>query len=61
VEGYCSPEYRAVTEWLKGFVDRLAAGVDEGLRERMLEVFGESTRQEFLFWEAAWLQEGEAV
>ena len=57
VEGYCAPEYREVTEWLKGFVDRLAAGADEGLRERMSEVFGESTRQEFLFWEAAWEQE----
>lgn len=56
VEGYCAPEYRAVTEWLKGFVDRLAVEADDLVREGMSEVFGESTRQEFLFWQAAWEQ-----
>ena len=54
VAGYNSPEYQEVTAWLKGFVDGLAVRAGEAERERMSAAFAESTRQEFLFWEAAW-------
>ena len=58
VTGYCSEEYREVTAWLKQFVDQLGEIAAPGLRRRMSKAFGQSTRQEFLFWESAWNQEG---
>ena len=57
VEGYTAPEYQALTQWLRGFVDRLAERADDARKQRMSTVFGESTRQEYLFWEAAWNME----
>jgi thiaminase/transcriptional activator TenA len=54
IEGYNAPEYQAVTEWLRGFVDRLAADADDEMRDRMQELFAEGVRQEFAFWQAAW-------
>jgi hypothetical protein len=39
VAGYNSPEYREITEWLRGFTDQVAEGASEELRERMVELF----------------------
>lgn len=58
VAGYTAPEYREVTKWLKGFVDRQGENASEATRQRMRDVFKESTRQEYLFWEAAWGRSG---
>ena len=58
VAGYCDPEYREMTAWLRVFVDELGAGADSGARARMLAVFRESTRHEYLFWDAAWVSGG---
>ena len=54
ITGYNAPEYRAVTVWLKDFVDKLAADADDEMRDRMQELFAEGVRQEFAFWQAAW-------
>ena len=54
VEGYCSPEYRAVTEWLRGYVDQIGASGTPEVRRRMEGVFRESVAHEKAFWDQAW-------
>ncbi|MCH8909978.1 MAG: thiaminase II [Chloroflexi bacterium] len=54
VAGYCAPEYRKLTEWLKGFVDEIGAVAPAEKRRRMQGAFRASTRYEYLFWDAAW-------
>lgn len=54
IEGYNSPEYQQMTTWLRQFVDELGAASTDAQRKRMLDVFRESTKYEYLFWEAAW-------
>jgi thiaminase/transcriptional activator TenA len=54
IDGYNSPEYRTVTEWLVGFVDRIGRRASSATQTRMYELFEESCRQEFRFWESAW-------
>lgn len=50
IAGYCDPEYRRLTGWLRGFVDELGAGASDEVRARMVAVFRASTRYEYLFW-----------
>jgi len=54
ITGYNAAGYRQVTDWLRGFVDRLGAGATARTRERMAEVFRVSLLHECAFWEAAW-------
>ncbi|MBI2966163.1 MAG: thiaminase II [Chloroflexi bacterium] len=54
INGYNSPEYRAVTEWLVGFVDRIGPHARPSTQSRMHELFEESCRHELRFWESAW-------
>ena len=54
VEGYCSPEYRAVTLWLRGYVDRLGGGETPERHRHMTNVFRESVAHEKAFWDQAW-------
>ncbi len=54
IEGYCSPEYRAVTVWLRSFVDTLGAAADPGERSKMDAVFRTSIEHELAFWDQAW-------
>lgn len=54
IAGYNSPEYHALTDWMRKFVDRLGdeAGPEE--QARMAGVFLAGTRLELAFWEQAW-------
>ena len=52
IAGYNAPEYRQVTDWLRGFVDRLGAAATPETRERMAEVFRASLLHESAFWDA---------
>ncbi len=58
IEMYSGDDFAALADWLREFVDRTAAqcGADE--RERMAEAFTISSRYEYMFWDAAWRQEG---
>jgi len=58
VAGYCEPEYRKMTEWLRGFVDVVGAAATVEVRGRMEVAFRVSTRYEYMFWEAAWVSRG---
>ncbi len=54
VTGYCDPEYRKLTGWLREFVDDLGSQASPELKQKMDDVFRASTRYEYLFWDAAW-------
>ena len=57
IEMYNSPEFAALADWLRSFVDRVADGCGEAERERMREAFAVSSRYEYMFWDAAWRME----
>jgi len=54
IDGYCSPEYRQVTDWLVRFVDRVGGEAGPRARGAMHRLFAESCRHELRFWDAAW-------
>lgn len=54
VAGYNDPGYQELTAWLRNFIDDLGASATEDQKRRMLSAFRESTRYEYLFWDAAW-------
>ena len=54
VAGYNSPEYHALTDWLRKFVDRLGDDASPDERARMHGAFLAGTRHELAFWEQAW-------
>lgn len=54
IAGYNSAGYQQMTTWLRGFVDELGSSATDQQKERMLSAFRESTRYEYLFWDAAW-------
>ncbi len=55
---YSSKEFCQAAEWLKGEMNRLAAGADAAKRRRLVELFVLSSRYEWQFWEMCW--QGEA-
>ena len=57
IEMYGSPEFAALADWLRSFVDRVASGSGEIERRRMGEVFLLSSRYEYMFWDAAYRME----
>lgn len=57
IESYADPDYQALTDWLRGFVDELGAGIDEGISRRWSRTFQTTLRYEFAFWEMAWAGE----
>jgi thiaminase/transcriptional activator TenA len=55
---YGSPEFLAVANWLRGFVDRNVDQMSEGERRRLEQLFLTAVRYEWLFWEMAWTRQG---
>ncbi|HEV2132431.1 MAG TPA: thiaminase II [Longimicrobiaceae bacterium] len=51
---YASPEFADAAEWLKGEMNRLAAGAMPEKRQRLSELFVLSSRYEWQFWEMCW-------
>ena len=58
IEMYSSAEFAELAAWLRSFIDRIAleCGADE--LQRMERAFLVSSRYEYMFWDAAWRQEG---
>ena len=54
IEMYASPEFAALADWLRAYVDREADGIDEEGRGRLAHIFEVSSRYEYLFWDAAY-------
>jgi thiaminase/transcriptional activator TenA len=58
IEMYADPEFAALAEWLRGYIDRSAEGTGEAGRQRLADIFEVSTRYEYMFWDAAYRLEG---
>jgi len=54
---YASDAFAEALDWLRREMDRLAEGIPESKRERLLEIFITSTRYEGRFWEMCWMGE----
>jgi thiaminase/transcriptional activator TenA len=54
IRQYSSREFEEAVEWLKGEMNRLAAGVSPEKRARLMELFVISSRYEWQFWEMCW-------
>jgi thiaminase/transcriptional activator TenA len=57
VDMYVSDEFAEAAEWLKGELDRVAAGATGEKVERLREIFAVSSRYEWAFWEMCWTGE----
>jgi thiaminase/transcriptional activator TenA len=58
IEMYADPEFAALAEWLRAYIDRSADGTGEAGRRRLVDIFEVSTRYEYMFWDAAYRLEG---
>ncbi len=58
IEMYSAPEFAELAAWCRELLDRLAAGLDSEGRRRLEQAFLTSSRQEYLFWEAAYRWQG---
>lgn len=57
IEMYSSPEFVALADWLRAFLDRVADDSSPGQRQRMEQAFLLSSQYEYLFWDAAYRME----
>lgn len=51
---YGSDDFAKAVDWLKAEMDRLAVGVTDTKRARLVELFVISSRYEWKFWEMCW-------
>ncbi|MBM3933794.1 MAG: thiaminase II [SAR202 cluster bacterium] len=61
IEMYASPEFAALADWLREFVDRRADAGGDHYRARLEGIFLTSSRYEYMFWDAAYRLEGWSV
>ena len=54
IDMYSAPEFKALADWLRGLVDRLAEDASPDERKRMETAYVTSTRYEHSFWDMAW-------
>ena len=54
IEMYSSPEFEALADWLRSFIDREANSTSEEGRLRMKQIFLNSSRYEYMFWDSAY-------
>ncbi|MEC0265011.1 thiaminase II [Paenibacillus anseongense] len=57
IKMYSSEEFGALAQWCIGLLDRLAEGKPESELIRLEEIFLNTTRYEYLFWEMAYRME----
>jgi thiaminase (transcriptional activator TenA) len=58
---YSSKEFADAAEWLKVEMNRLAEGITDEKRKRLIELFVVSSRYEYHFWDMCWEGEGWGV
>ena len=54
---YSSTEFGELAEWLRSFMDRTVKGLDEDQLSKVQDIFLDSSRYEYLFWDAAYRME----
>jgi len=57
IDMYGSREFADLTEWCRGLLDTLAAGLPERELKKLEQAFLTSSRYEWQFWEMAWRME----
>jgi thiaminase/transcriptional activator TenA len=57
IEAYADPGYVGLTDWLRGFVDRLGSRIGDETYARWRTIFTTTLRYELAFWEMAWAGE----
>ena len=57
IEMYSSTKFEELAEWLRSYVDRVASQSGPAELRRMEETFRNSSRYEYMFWDAAWRME----
>ncbi|MEF8784596.1 MAG: thiaminase II [Haloarculaceae archaeon] len=58
IEMYAGEEFTELAEWCKDLMNDVAADATATEKERYQERFRTSARYEYLFWDAAWNQQG---
>jgi thiaminase/transcriptional activator TenA len=54
IEMYSSAEFAGLAQWCREVLDEAAAGLPEGVLQKLEEIFLTSSRYEYQFWEMAW-------
>jgi thiaminase (transcriptional activator TenA) len=54
---YAAPEFGELTAWLRDLLDRLASHTSAAAQTRLMHLFVDSCRYEYLFWDMAYRQE----
>ncbi|MCH7706590.1 MAG: thiaminase II [Chloroflexi bacterium] len=54
IDMYAAPEFKALADWLRDLVDRLAEDAGHEERERMEQAYVTSSRYEHAFWDMAY-------
>lgn len=57
VQMYAAPEFAALATWLRDLLDHLASGAAPNRQARLGQLFADSCRYEYLFWDMAYRQE----
>ncbi len=57
IDMYASPELKALADWMRAYVDRLAEGAGADERARMEAAYVACSRYEYAFWDMAWKME----
>ena len=58
IQMYAAPEFAALAAWLRELLDRLGSAAAASQQARLSELFADSCRYEYLFWDMAYRQEG---
>ncbi|MGE3537665.1 MAG: thiaminase II [Candidatus Tectimicrobiota bacterium] len=57
IQTYAAPEFGALAQWLRHLLDDLAHQASPAARTHLAQLFVESCRYEYLFWDMAYRQE----
>lgn len=54
IKGYISDDYHKLNEWLLGLVNKHAEGISAAQKEKLIDIFVNTSRYEGLFWDMAY-------
>ena len=57
IDMYSSPEFAALADWLRAFIDRAAQSAGKREQKNMQDAFLISSQYEYMFWDAAYRME----
>ena len=54
IKGYISDDYHQLNEWLLALVNKYAEGISEERKEKLIDIFVNTSRYEGLFWDMSY-------